>query len=141
MIKGLVLAGALLTSTVMPATIANDKEFDCLAKNVYYEARTESLEGQIAVALVTLNRQLSDKFPDTICKVVHQKGQFSWTSTKKSKRIDFNQYSQAILASKLALENPEILGKFDALYFHNLKINPGWKLKKVAKIGNHKFYK
>lgn len=66
-----------------------DKEIECLAQNIYFEAKSESLKGQIAVGLVTINRVLSEKYPNTICEVVWQKrkhpktgkwvAQFSWT--------------------------------------------------------------
>ena len=42
----------------------------CLALNVYFEARSEDVVGQYAVAEVTLNRVASDRFPDTVCDVV-----------------------------------------------------------------------
>lgn len=66
-------------------TLNLEKERVCLAKNVYHEARNQSIEGQLAVARVTLNRVNSDLFPDTVCGVVHQwetgelnDCQFSW---------------------------------------------------------------
>jgi len=56
-----------------------DQETHCLAQNVYHEARGESWHGKMAVALVTLNRTEHWRFPKTICKVVYQPGQFTWT--------------------------------------------------------------
>ena len=50
-----------------------------LSLNVYYEARGESLQGQQAVALVTLNRTKESRWPDTVHEVVWQGKQFSWT--------------------------------------------------------------
>src|SRR5438128_3895475 len=58
------------------------RSVDCLARNVYYEARGESLAGQYAVAEVTLNRKASLGYPKTVCEVVYQKGAFSWTGEK-----------------------------------------------------------
>ena len=49
-----------------------DKQATCLAKNMYYEARSQGLAGQLAVSLVVLNRVKDDRFPNTICEVVHQ---------------------------------------------------------------------
>ena len=54
-------------------------EVGCLALNIYHEARDESHDGQVAVAAVTLNRMQSASYPDTICGVVWQPHQFSWT--------------------------------------------------------------
>ena len=62
------------------------REVDCLAENIYHEARTEGTKGQQAVALVTMNRLNNDKFPKKICEVVKQKTngtcQFSWYCNK-----------------------------------------------------------
>jgi len=54
-------------------------ERNCLAMNVYHEARGESVIGQIAVAQVVMNRVDHNYFPDTVCDVVYQDHQFSWT--------------------------------------------------------------
>ena len=56
----------------------SDDEKICLAKNIYFEARNESMRGQVAVALVTLNRLYSKQYPDDICAVVYDHMQFSW---------------------------------------------------------------
>jgi spore germination cell wall hydrolase CwlJ-like protein len=55
----------------------SENELGCLVENVYFEARGEDVLGQAAVAYVTLNRVRSPDYPDTICDVVWQKGQFS----------------------------------------------------------------
>lgn len=62
------------------------KELRCLAQNIYFEARGEATEGQLAVAMVTMNRVNSRYFPNSICGVVWQKRQFSWTHDGKSDR-------------------------------------------------------
>lgn len=51
----------------------------CLVKNLYWEARGEDYKGMRAVAQVTLNRVKADQWPDTVCGVVRQPKQFSWT--------------------------------------------------------------
>ena len=58
-------------------------EITCLAINIYFEARSEPIEGQVAVAWVTLNRRDAEGFRDTVCIVVHQYMQFSWTHDGK----------------------------------------------------------
>ena len=63
-----------------------DRELFCLAQNVYFEARGEETVGQLAVAMVTMNRVYSNRFPNTVCNVVWQKRQFSWTHDGKSDR-------------------------------------------------------
>lgn len=62
------------------------KELNCLAQNIYFEARGEPTSGQLAVAMVTMNRVRSKRFPETVCGVVWQKRQFSWTHDGKSDR-------------------------------------------------------
>lgn len=124
-----------------PLTLqASDPEFDCLVRNVYQEARGEPFKGKVAVALVTLNRTKSDRFPNTICGVVYQKNQFSWTNKYSKVRINPIHWQEAKDAAFAAYMGVETLGIFRATHFHNAKVNPGWKLRKVAKIGNHTFY-
>lgn len=62
------------------------KEMRCLALNVYFEARGELAEGQLAVAMVTMNRVKSRHYPNSVCRVVWQRKQFSWTHDGKSDR-------------------------------------------------------
>lgn len=117
--------------------MADDVELDCLAKNIYYEARGESIKGMQAVGQVTINRVNSNKFPSTICGVVHQKYQFSWTVMKLA-HPKGNKWELAKWIAYDIQQNP--LANFNALYFHNKTVNPGWKKKVIAKIGNHIFY-
>ena len=50
-----------------------NKQLECLARNIYYEAKGEPFEGKVAVAQVTINRMESGLFPNDLCKVVYQK--------------------------------------------------------------------
>ena len=124
----------------------------CLAKNIYHEAGAEPFEGKVAVAQVTINRAESGLFPSDICQVVYQKTvvynqilcQFSWycNSTSLNKPINGPVYTESMnVARKVLLEGVRIPSVNDALYFHGDYINPGWKHKRVAKIGRHIFYK
>ena len=114
----------------------------CMAKNIYYEAGGESLIGKLAVAKVTLNRVASPRFPETVCGVVYQKYQFSWTLNHKRKIRNLAAWQESLNLARDAMYNglPE-LESFEALYFHNKQVNPKWGLKRVATIGNHIFYK
>lgn len=125
----------------MPSSLqAEDREFDCLTRNVYYEARGEPFRGKVAVALVTLNRVDNPKYPKTICGVVYQKNQFSWTHLKPKVKLDAALWQQAKEAALQAYMDRDILGVFKATHFHNKEVRPGWNLHKVARIGNHTFY-
>ena len=114
-------------------------EVKCLADNIYHEARGESFKGKLAVAIVTINRKNSGNYPSTICRVVYQKYQFTWTNRPK-KVTDYYQYVDALTAANMALENERILGEFKATHYHNTTVSPKWGLKRVAKIGKHIFY-
>ena len=59
----------------MPFGLVDDRELECLALNVYFEARSEPSEGQLAVAYTTLNRVADTQFPDSVCEVVQQGGE------------------------------------------------------------------
>ncbi len=86
----LLLCGTLFGSPVFAGQTSEqkrtEKELRCLALNVYFEARGEKTEGQLAVALVTMNRMKNRHYPNSVCGVVWQKRQFSWTHDGKSDR-------------------------------------------------------
>lgn len=126
------------------------KQIECLAKNIYHEARGESTTGKIAIAFVTLNRVKSTKYPKTICSVVTQKDkggkcQFSWTCGKP-KRIHQvkkdKSFTEALnLASYVYLNRDKLHDPTrGSLHYHAKSANPKWKWKKILQIGNHIFY-
>lgn len=122
---------------------ATKSELLCLAKNIYYEARGEPVQGKIAVAQVTLNRVTHrTEFDASICQVVYAKQQFSWTHERhREPRGDAWLEAQAL--ARAVILGTAYLPNFKALYFHNLTVKPKWnKTKKlVTRIGNHIFYK
>ena len=145
------LKAAELQASPITAEV-RDKQLDCLAKNIYHEAKGEPFEGKVAVAQVTINRAASGQFPSDICKVVYQKNvvydkvlcQFSWyceqATVAKPKNTAAYKECQ-IVARQVLLEEFRLPSLNKALYFHATHINPGWKKEKVATIGNHVFYK
>ena len=122
-------------------------EIDCLARNMYFEARGEPNLGLIAVAYVTMNRVKSEFFPDTICGVVFEPYQFSWTNDEYSNTPPNNETWEKIykLAETFIINYPS-LKNYDitknALFFHANYVNPNWKsaYTKVVQIGKHLFY-
>ncbi len=127
---------------LMSNSVFADNGLNCLAKNIYYEARSESREGKIAVAHVTLNRVKAKKFAPTICGVVYQKKQFSWTHSKKLSKIDSDLWNEAMRIAKAVInkQEPDITG--NATYFHATRVKPRWiGLVKTKKIGRHIFYR
>lgn len=137
----------LITSVVILAAAAwvhaakLDPETQCLAKNVYHEARGESWHGKMAVAIVTLNRTDHWRFPKTICKVVYQPGQFTWTQQRNLRIYETHAWQDSVLVAQIAREfHREYAQHFPALYFHNKHVKPLWRHRRVATIGNHIFY-
>lgn len=57
----------------------NERQVECLARNIYWEARTEPLDAKVKVGLITLARVADPEWSDTICNVVFKNNQFSWT--------------------------------------------------------------
>jgi N-acetylmuramoyl-L-alanine amidase len=125
----------------------------CLAVNVYFEARGESLAGQYAVAEVTMNRVTSDRYPDTVCGVVHQKNwdplrkryvsAFSWNELDERPSLEdatFRQAWEVADAVYYGRYTPVLAG---ALHYHAVYIKPSWARsdKPIARIGQHVFYR
>lgn len=122
------------------------KQLNCLAENIYFEARGESNLGQMAVAWVTLNRVQDPNFPDTICEVVWEDGQFSWTHDGKSdKPTDPIAWMDAQTTAWLVYNTQD--KQFDptdgATMFHASYVKPKWRkdYDQTSRIDNHVFYK
>ncbi|MCA3254722.1 MAG: cell wall hydrolase [Alphaproteobacteria bacterium] len=118
------------------------REMRCLATAVYFEAKGEPLEGQLAVAQVILNRVKSGKYSDSICGVVYQRGQFSFTWDRRPDRpreMAAWETAQAI-AVIAATDNWRPIAP-KAMSFHARRVAPGWRnMERVSVIGNHVFY-
>jgi spore germination cell wall hydrolase CwlJ-like protein len=118
-------------------------ELSCLATNIYHEARSEPIEGQLAVAQVTINR-VKDKrrFASTVCGVVFERAQFSWTLTKRKQILDAKAWKTAVEVAKVVLSRSQVLPEFNALFYHTTKVSPRWSKQKrvLAIIGKHVFY-
>lgn len=141
----------VMNNTSVTAEVRN-KQLECLARNIYYEAGNQPFEGKVAVAQVTINRSESGQFPKDICQVVYQKNivyekvlcQFSWycesaTMTRPRNTAMFKE--SEMVARQVLLEGFRLPSLQKALYFHATHINPKWDREKVAQIGGHIFYK
>lgn len=122
-------------------------QIDCLAQNIYYEAGNQGHDGQVAVALVTMNRVTSRKFGNSICGVVRERTektcQFSWLC-EKHKNPDPGLYRRVRNVALDVYLNYGMIKDITkgATYYHADYVNPGWEnLKKTTKIGRHIFYK
>ena len=124
------------------------KQIDCLADNIFFEAANEPQEGKVAVALVTLNRLSSGYYARDICGVVKQRThttcQFSWVCESKSltnaHNVLYNDIRQ--LAVNVVM-NYDVIRDIThgATYYHADYVNPNWGLPKTTQIGRHIFYK
>jgi spore germination cell wall hydrolase CwlJ-like protein len=128
-----------------------DRELECLALNVYFEAKSEPHLGKLAVAAVTLNRVSHPDFPDTVCAVVRQgvhlgrnRCQFSWACDRRSDRPrEMESWRTAIEVAQWAMYGnaPDPTG--GALWFHATYVKPHWSrsFTRVARIGRHIYYR
>lgn len=126
------------------------RSVECLALNIYHEARSEPRKGQQAVAAVTINRVASPAFPNSVCQVVKQGGkklnkcQFSWWCDRYSdKPREDSAWHSALELSRRTLAG-EIGDPTDgALYYHAKRVKPRWArtFKRTERIGQHLFYK
>ena len=116
------------------------KQHECLARNIYFEARNEPFAGQFAVAMVTLNRVYDKQFPNSICEVVYQgihwasghpkrnRCQFSWYCDGKSD-VPKNEkawkkaqeYAYLVLYNRIAIDVTE-----GATHYHATYVKPSW---------------
>jgi spore germination cell wall hydrolase CwlJ-like protein len=145
-------AAAPADAGTLDALVANaagedtgDAEQECLANAVYFEARGESLEGQLAVAEVVMNRAASGRYPATLCGVVVQPSQFSFVHRGRMPRADRSSeaWRRAVGVARVAAQGiaPRLLPT-NCLWYHANYVSPSWgrRLARNARIGLHIFY-
>jgi hypothetical protein len=125
-------------------------QWQCLSEALYFEARGESVKGQIAVAEVILNRVDDPAYPDSVCGVVNQGTgrkhacQFSYTCDGRAEVVnEQSAYDRAAKIARLLMDGmPRDLTK-GATHYHATRVRPSWSkhLLKTAKIGSHVFYR
>lgn len=162
-----VIAGVALNAraeplrlTITPDPVVDPVQLNCLAKNIYFEARNQSSLAMVAVAQVTLNRVESDKFPDTICKVIKQgpldgseiskhRCQFSWFCDGKPDVAPVNDtfpevvaWDTALLVAELVYWNELPDPTNGSTYYHADYVEPAWRteFEYQATIDDHIFY-
>ncbi|MCX8570957.1 MULTISPECIES: cell wall hydrolase [Hyphomicrobiales] len=135
----------------LPASVFSKAEQTCLANAIYFEAQSEPLRGQAAVAQVVLNRVRNPTYPGSICGVVYQNDgwfnrcQFSFACDGIKDRVTSPTHykiaqdvAMAVTAGKIFL--PEI---GSSTHYYANYVNPGWArgMKRMTKIGLHIFYR
>ena len=123
----------------------------CLANAIYFEARSEPVRGQMAVAQVVVNRAFSGFYPNDICGVVYQNAsrhlacQFTFACDGKSKLInERGSWARANRIAKQTLDGqiyvPEVA---KSTHYHAVYVHPNWvnEMKKMVRFGTHNFYR
>jgi N-acetylmuramoyl-L-alanine amidase len=134
-----------LPAQAEPAMTLDEADLNCLALNVYHEARNQPLEGQLAVAHVTLNRLEEASLPSTVCEIVYKGRNFSWTSdplkTTKPPR-DATSWLVARWVARMAVANRNADPMRGSTYFHSTSVAPRWAVAmvRIGRIGDHIFY-
>ncbi len=122
----------------------SSRELECLAVGIYFESKSEPLIGQLAVGEVIANRADSKgRFPSSYCGVLFQKKQFSFVRGKSYPKVarGSRQWQNAVAIAKIVDQDLKDSAADKALFFHARRVSPRWKLKRVASIGNHIFYR
>lgn len=151
-------------------TREQDPQAYCLAENIYFEARSDSVAGQAAVADVVINRMFDSRYPDNICDVVHDgpvreswktrqtedpndavfypiknRCQFSWYCDGKAETInDKKAWIKAQYIAYQMLYADRYRGITEgATHYHAHYVNPTWaqQIQYIDSIGSHKFYR
>lgn len=147
------ISKAALDGSRVEAARQRARDLQCLAENIYFEARGETLQGQYAVAEVTMNRLASPLFPDTICDVVHDTrwdparkrlvAHFSWTAFKLRLESGSAAWQQSMGVATKVYDGDYRPVVPNALFYHATSVTPYWASSKrvVARIDRHIFYR
>ena len=131
----------LVEATPVPTHLS--PELESLAGAVYFESKSESLAGQLAVARVIVARSQSGRYPASYCGVVYQPSQFSFVrghtmpAINHASRFWANAARIAVIADQGSWKSP-VEG---ALFFHATRVSPAWGKTRLAAIGGHVFYR
>lgn len=122
-----------------PSATVSDAELDCLATAVWFESRGEALEGQLAVAQAVVNRAQSGRWGKGVCGVIKAPRQFNFIAAKVQRGTA--TFATAMAVARIAMQGLWHDVAEGAHSFHSARLNPRWRLTRVARIGNHVFYR
>ena len=132
-----------LQGAVAPEAEYDEEEMYWLSRIISAESRGESLEGQIAVGNVVLNRVVHPNYPDTVFDVVFDCNYGIQFEPVSNGTVYDEPTEKSVLAAKLAMEGADIVG--DCIYFYAPALSPGTWITQNAEyyttIGCHKFYR
>ena len=145
--RGLEITRAQLDAMPRPT---GDEQWACLAEAIYFEARGEPIDGQIAVGEVILNRVDASNYPGSICRVVNQGTgrlhacQFSYTCDGIPDRVtEPAAYVTAGKIARLLIDGAPRTVAADATHYHADYVSPRWArvYPETARVGRHIFYR
>ncbi len=133
--------GSLVSAQGTSAPLS--RELNCLAGAIYFESKSEPLVGQLAVGRVVVARSRSGRFPNSYCGVVFQPSQFSFVRGGAMPGINKGSadWKEAVAIAQIAHEGSWRSPVEGALFFHAARVSPGWRMARMAKVGNHVFYR
>ncbi|MDD9883088.1 MAG: cell wall hydrolase [Gammaproteobacteria bacterium] len=135
-----------VSTVAAPASLILSQQRDlvCLAMNIYHEGRGESARGQAAIAAVTMNRLRSPRYPNSVCQVVWQRKQFSWTLLHSRHHVidDAQAWRRAMNIAQLFLGGARLALVSEATHYHTVDVQPFWSknIPALVMIGKHVFY-
>lgn len=131
----------LVEDTTIPAALSD--ELECLAGAVYFEAKSETLAGQLAVGRVIVARASSGRFPSSYCGVVYQPSQFSFVRGRSMPAInrDSHAWQTAVRIARIADEGLWKSPVEGAMFFHAARVSPRWDKTRMARVDSHIFYR
>jgi N-acetylmuramoyl-L-alanine amidase len=143
-LKVILLTLMILMSPLASSMVPMD-DLKCLTDNLYHEARGESPIGIVKVGMVTLNRVKDSRWPTTVCKVVYQRRQFSWTAGEVLPIKNITLYKELERISYVLLLTNNILDREGSNHYLRCdwkdKVNWWVSMDFKGSIGNHCFYK
>ncbi len=147
-LAGVLAWGGLLFLADAWADERAESELYCLSATIYYEAGTESIEGQLAVGHVVLNRFETQDSYQSLCDVALKKRgsvcQFSWYCEAERRKAwrDPAGWKRSVAIACDILEARTDRHDFSATHYHATNLSPDWArdMKELATIGGHVFY-
>ena len=145
----------LLREAELDRKLEQEKQYECMVTNLWFEARGQPLIGMYAVAWVVKNRIENKNFPNTICSVITSRSSsscaFSWYCDGKSDQPVLRNKMDRVAMQKImkiakefstgTVTLPDITE--GALYFHAIKVDPNWSTvyNQTVVINNHRYYR
>jgi len=139
-----------MTSAEIDENIELASEMKCMAQAVYYEARSETMSGQRAVAEVILNRVKSKHFPNSVCGVVFEGSerstgcQFTFTCDGSMEHAPKGKgWNRSVQVANLVMSSGYSPSTYWATHYHTTEVNPVWSntMRMTRQVGNHVFYR